>query len=312
MARRKKSKNPFDNLEIPDLEISSETKKSLMILFIVILAALCLLGLFDLAGTFGKYLAQGQTLAFGWGKWLFPLLLFWWSFLLYKKDRAYFRGAGILGIFLGFITLQAFFQIFIPQAQWATSVKTGAGGGYIGLFLASTFIKILGFWGGLVVLFALLIVAFLLIFNTSLLKLVGGESVFAKTTHPFRALFARLFGGKNEEEAEAEPEAEEEKPEEIGFNKKTIVEEAGDDEKAEEEKDEDDEEIVISAAQMPAKKKTEKEIWKTNKIKIDLPLELLDQNNPTHAGKFRYSCHDGGNASRAHCHAIRFPPCRRS
>jgi S-DNA-T family DNA segregation ATPase FtsK/SpoIIIE len=279
MARRKKSKNPFENIEIPDLEISSETKKSLMILFIVILAALCLLGLFDLAGTFGKYLAQGQTLAFGWGKWLFPLLLFWWSFLLYKKDRAYFRGAGILGIFLGFITLQAFFQIFIPQAQWADSVKTGAGGGYIGLFLASTFIKILGFWGGLVVLFALLVVACLLIFNTSLLKLVGGESVFAKTAHPFRALFARLFGGKDEQEEEIEPEVEEEKPEDIGFNKKTIVEESGDSEEAEEEKDEDDEDIIISSAQMPAKKKSEKEIWKTNKIKIDLPLELLEVNN---------------------------------
>ncbi|HTX86889.1 MAG TPA: DNA translocase FtsK 4TM domain-containing protein [Candidatus Nanoarchaeia archaeon] len=286
MARRKKSKNPFDYVEIPDLEISSETKKSLLVLFIMILAVLCLLGLFDLAGTFGRYLARGQTLAFGWGKWLFPLLLFWWGFLLYKRDRTYFRGAGILGIFLAFIALQAFFQIFIPLSEWNDSLKTGAGGGYVGLFLASNFIKVLGFWGGLVVLFALLVVSGLLIFNTSLLKLIGGESVFAKTAHPFRALFGRLFGGRErEEEAEV-------KSEENLFTKKSIIEEAGDEEPEETEEpsfarategkpaeNEQEEKEFAGGSEQPARKMTEREIWKTNKIKIDLPLELLDSNS---------------------------------
>ncbi|MDD5528023.1 MAG: DNA translocase FtsK 4TM domain-containing protein [Patescibacteria group bacterium] len=279
MARRKKSKNPFDYVEIPDLEISQETKKSLMILFILILALLCLLGLFDLAGAFGKYLAQGQSLAFGWGKWIFPILLFWWGFLLYKKDRRYFRGAGILGIFLGFITLQAFFQIFIPLSEWNDSIKTGQGGGYIGLFLASIFIKVLGFWGGLAVLTALLIVAGLLIFNTSLFKLIGGESVFARSTHPFRALFGRLFGNKGDEEEE-EPEEAEEKNQENLFAKKSIVEEDGENEIAEDEPTEkDEEEEFEERAEKPARKKSEKEIWKTSNIKIDLPLDLLDNNN---------------------------------
>jgi S-DNA-T family DNA segregation ATPase FtsK/SpoIIIE len=278
MARRKKSKNPFDNIEIPDLEISAETKKSLFVIFILLLGLLCLLGLFDLAGTFGKYLEQGQVLAFGWGKWLFPLLLFWWGFLMYKKDRTYFRGAGILGIFLAFITLQAFFQIFIPTAEWGTSVKTGQGGGYVGLFLASTFVKILGFWGGLAVMTTLMVVACLLVFNTSLFKLVGGESIFVRMTRPFTALFARLFHGKEEnEEEKSEVEGSEEEKTELAFSKKTIVEEPG--EKEEEVEDETENVPMAITASAPAKKKTEKEIWKTNKIKIDLPVDLLDTNN---------------------------------
>jgi DNA segregation ATPase FtsK/SpoIIIE, S-DNA-T family len=279
MARRKKF-NPFDY--VPEMEISSETKRSLVVLFILLLAVLCLLGLFGLAGGIGGYLSRGQELAFGWGKWLFPILLFWWSFLLYKKDRAYFRGAGILGIFLAFISVQAFFQIFLPQAEWRQAIDQGYGGGYIGLFLASFFIKILGFWGGLVVLAALLIVSGLLIFNTSLFKLVGGESFFVRITYPFRALAGRLFGGRGEDEEE--PEKNEDERAEIGFSKKSIVEEAGEADGAgaaageESEAEEESEDEPEAEEERPSRKMTEREIWKTSKVKIDLPLDLLDVN----------------------------------
>jgi DNA segregation ATPase FtsK/SpoIIIE, S-DNA-T family len=279
MARRKKL-----NLSnyVPEIEISSETKKSLMIIFILLLALLCFLGLFDLAGSFGKYLASGQELSFGWGKWLFPFLLFWWTFLLYKKDRTYFRGAGILGIFLAFISIQALMQIFLPQSEWNYDVKNGVGGGYIGLALASVFIKILGFWGGIVVLFALLLVAMMLVFNTSLLNLIGGESVFAKLALPFKFL-GRLFGARGNEDEESVEEKKEknkksEEDEEIVFTKKSVVEEVGDTE-VEESEEEAEEENKIIGGEKPAKKITEKDIWKTNQIKIDLPLSLLDTNN---------------------------------
>jgi DNA segregation ATPase FtsK/SpoIIIE, S-DNA-T family len=275
MARRKKF-NAFDY--VPDMEISSETKKSLFIIFILLFALLCLLGLFDSAGIVGKYLARGQELAFGWGKWLFPILLFWWSFLLYKKDRKYFRGAGILGIFLAFVSLQALLQIFLPLSEWNDDIKNGIGGGFVGLFLASSFVKILGFWGGLVVLFALLLVSAMLIFNTSLLKLVGGESIFAKISYPFQALFGRLFGGEEREETGEV----EEKKKEIIFTKKSIVEENGESplaEASENKLEEAEEEELEAKTEQPSRKMSEREIWKTNKVKIDLPIDLLESNN---------------------------------
>jgi DNA segregation ATPase FtsK/SpoIIIE, S-DNA-T family len=279
MARRKKFN--FSNY-VPEMEVSPETKKSLMIIFILLLAVLCLLGLFDKAGTFGKYLAGGQALSFGWGKWLFPLLLFWWCYLSYKKDRTYFRGAGILGIFLAFISVQALFQIFLPQADWNYDIKNGIGGGYVGLALASVFIKLLGLWGGVVVLFALLVVSAMLIFNTSLLRLVGGESIFAKLALPFKFL-GRLFGGRGREDEESGEEKKEknkksEEDEEIVFTKKSVVEEVGDAEVEEPEEVEEEKDEIVGG-EKPAKRMTEKDIWKTNQIRIDLPLSLLDTNN---------------------------------
>jgi hypothetical protein len=53
-------------------------------------------------------------LAFGWGKWLFPVLLFSWGIILYKKDRTYIRTAGILGVFLALLSIEALFHIAIP------------------------------------------------------------------------------------------------------------------------------------------------------------------------------------------------------
>lgn len=282
MARRKKIKTPLDYL--PEMEISSETKKSLFIIFILLIAVLSLLGLFDLAGTVGEYLSRGQELAFGWGKWLFPLLLFWWSFLLYKKDRKYFRGAGILGIFLAFISVQALMQIFLPVTEWNDAVRNGQGGGFVGLFLASNFVKILGFWGGLVVLFALLLVSAMLILNTSLLKLIGGESLIVKAAHPFRSLFGRFFAGRDNDEEDEESSSakatEDKEEEDVGFTKKSILEEAGEIEleKPILEEGEETEEADFKE-EKPARRKSEREIWKTNKVKIDLPLDLLDTNN---------------------------------
>ena len=280
MARRKKF-NAFDY--VPDMEISSETKNSLFIIFILLLAVISLLGLFDLAGAVGKYLARGQELAFGWGKWLFPMLLFWWSFLLYKKDRKYFRGAGILGIFLAFISIQALMQIFIPAAEWNEDIKNGIGGGFVGLFLASNFVKILGFWGGLSVLLALLLVSAMLVLNTSLLKLIGGESLVARATNFFRSLFARFFGTRSDEEKEEAftKNKDNKEYEENAFVKNSVIEEGGKLEFVEPpaDKDENEEEEFALKEEQPARRKSEREIWKTNKVKIDLPLDLLDSNN---------------------------------
>ena len=275
--RKRKKQGPMDYIELPSMDMSAETKRGILIIFILILAALCLLGLFDLAGAFGKFLAKGEMLAFGWGKWLFPVILFAWGFFLYKEEKAYFRGASILGIFLGMISIEALFTFFIPQAEWRSAVDLGHGGGFLGLFLASTFIKIIGFWGGLIVLLALLVIAVLLVFNTSLSKVAGGESFFAKIFNPFKVLFGVLFGKKEEEEADdsafTEASADKEEP---SFTKKSIAEEAGDNEIIKKEEVEEAEEDLPVFAKTKEKKA---EAWKSSKVKIDLPFTLLDSNS---------------------------------
>ena len=278
MGRKKKKVSPLEYLTLPELDLNPETKKSLWVGFIGLIAILSLLGLFDLAGPFGTFLAKGQTLALGWGKWLFPLLLLSWAFILYKKDRTYIRGAGILGIFLALTSLEALFHFFIPSSEWRSAVDEGFGGGFLGLFLASSFIKILGFWGGLVVILALLITASLLILNTSLFKMFGGDSFFAKIFKPVAKVSKRMVKEDDDlVEEEAEEEQSKETPDEALFTKKTIVEEVGEEEIAEE-----DDEIISPVKTLPVagagKKKGENDIWKMKNVKIDLPIDLLEVN----------------------------------
>ncbi len=267
--KKKKSLNPLEYIPVPELGMSPELKKSLWMWFIVVLAALSFMGLFGLAGPFGSLLAKGQTLVFGWGKWLFPILLFSWAVILYKKDRTYIRGVGILGIFLALLTLEGLFHFFIPRSEWRSSIDDGQGGGFLGLFMASSMIKALGFWGGLVVLLALLVTSAMLILNTSLFKIFGGESFFGKLFKPVAKVSKRMV--KDDAPAEDEEELEPAEEEAV-FTKKTIVEE-------EPEEEEDESEETIQTPKISAsKKKSEADIWKMKNVKIDLPLDLLDTN----------------------------------
>lgn len=277
MGRKKKKKlNPLEHIPVPEMGMSDETKKSLWMWFIAVLALLSLMGLLGLAGPFGALLAKGQTLVFGWGKWLFPVLLFSWVVILYKKDKTYVRGAGVLGIFLALLTIEGLFHFFIPRAEWRASIDEGMGGGFLGLFMASSFFKVLGFWGGLVVLLALLVTSAMLILNTSLSSLLGMNGAFGKFFKPVGKVGKRMV--KDEEPAEEEDQ--EEVPEEVVFAKKTIVEEPGEENESKEEEVEEEEEIIAPVVTSgKEKKKKESEIWKMSNIKIDLPIDLLNVNN---------------------------------
>ncbi len=290
MGRKKKKQNPLDYVEIPKLGLSPETKNGLLVLFIIIISILCLLALFGKAGPVGNYLGRGETLAFGWGKWLFPILLFSWGIILYKKDRTYIRTAGILGVFLSLLSIEALFHITIPLDEWRIAIDKGDGGGFIGMLFASIFVKTLGLWGGITVLLALIFVSILLIFNTSLVKLIGGESFLVAIFKPFKVLFKRVFSRKEENifKEEDEISVEVEEPE---FSQKIIADLTEEDEKPEElEKEDENEDIEkapIAAIEKSAtlgksdknSKKHEEEIWKMKRVKIDLPMELLNTNN---------------------------------
>jgi len=96
MARRRKyrrrKKDPLDYIALPKINLDPDTKKGIFIVLVLILGIISFLSLFDLAGNLGVYLARGLTLAFGWGKWLFPIILIILGLLLYNEDKYYIRG----------------------------------------------------------------------------------------------------------------------------------------------------------------------------------------------------------------------------
>src|SRR3989339_696825 len=269
MARRKKRKSILDWVTLPKLpsfDLDPDTRKGIFIVFILALGGISALSLFDLAGTIGIYIKTGLILGFGWGRWIIPVLLLIWGYFLYDEERFEVRASNYLGMVLFILSFHALLLLFVDMNAWPEAIKVGRGGGYAGLLLADTFVKLMGFIASLFVLFCLLVVSLLLMLNTTLVALFGRESFVAKMFYPVNFVFIKIFeifkkneeeiGGGEEEEGEEDEEEEEEE----------TVEEEGDEEKEEEE--EEEESLDTEAAE----EEEDDEKKKENKIIIEKAL----------------------------------------
>ncbi|MEK7810409.1 MAG: DNA translocase FtsK 4TM domain-containing protein, partial [Pseudomonadota bacterium] len=280
---------------MPKINLDPDIKRGIFIVFILAAGAISFLSLFNLAGVLGFYLAKGMLLFFGWGKWLPPFILLALGFLLYHEDKDWVRGATYFGIFLFIISFQALLHLlvaFVPDPSyivgvpdvignvtetkiWSESVDLGFGGGYIGLFLASGFIKILGLWASFIVVFCLILISLMLIFNTTLTRLVGRESWLARLIyHPIIFITTKLFrrGGKDEEReeyGENEIIEEELKEEASGANEAGIF-------KSKKIKEEP-EFMRAEKGGEKAGRIRGKTGFKRSNVKIDLPLDFLSE-----------------------------------
>jgi S-DNA-T family DNA segregation ATPase FtsK/SpoIIIE len=273
MGRKKKNSNPLDYINLPEINLNEKAKKSIFIVFLIVLGLVSLLGLFDLSGHFGQFIAKWLMLIFGFGKWLVPLIFIYWAVILIRKAKNPLKFTDYLGLGFLFISYQTLFHFFLDVSTWESQVEAGIGGGYIGLYLSKFFYYIFGFWGGVLVLFALLLISLVLVFNTSLSQIVGDESFFAKIFKPFGLFFKNLFSGSEVEDGNEGKKFVADAKEEIlnSWQKKEVKPD---------EVEEEDEEETVSPAKALAQKNTpkiqEKIVWPKRTIKIDMPLELLN------------------------------------
>jgi len=276
-------KGPLDYL--PKLDLDPDTKKGIFVVFILAFGAISFLSLFGLAGALGEYLSQIIILVFGWGRWFFPLLLLAWGFLLYREEGV--RGAVYLGGFIFLVSLQTLFHIFIPSNRWQTTIETGEGGGYLGYFLTSSFVKLTGFYAALIILIALFLVSLMLLFNTTLNRLFGRDSWVGKLLFPITWLIGKLFkrGDVDQEDGDEESsfaEASEDKEEDVDEenNEESSFAEASEDE------DEAEEGTLAPGfvskalaiggmADLAKVPNGQLNIWQTSNVKINLSLDLL-------------------------------------
>ena len=274
MGRKKKPTNPLDYVNLPKIELDDRAKRSIGIVFLVVFGLVSLLGLFNLSGHFGEFISKWLTLLFGFGKWLVPILFLYWALILIRKTKNPLKFTDYLGLGLLFISYQTLFHFFISSENWESNIALGIGGGYVGLYLSKLFDYIFGFWGGVLVLFALLLISLVLVFNTSLSRIIGNESLFAIVFKPFITFFRNLFSGKELEENEGQKFVEEAKNEVLSaWQKKEVKTKESEPEEIEEEEDE----IVNPAKAHKDKTKVQEKIaWPKHTVKIDLPLELLN------------------------------------
>lgn len=265
----------MDYVTLPDFEINDRAKRSIIIVVILALGIISFLGLLNLSGHFGQFVSKMLTLGFGYGRWLVPILLLYWAFVLIRGSKKTLKFSDYLGLGLLFISYQTLFHFFIDQKNWLAMVKLGEGGGYTGYYLSRLFLYVVGFWGGVIVLFAFFLISLVLVFNTSLERIVGRESILAKIFKPFALFFKALFS-KTESEANDIAEEREElitsaREEVLSAWQKRDVSVA-----AEAKEEEDEEELTPVVKHKNQKPVQEKITWPKNSIKIDMPLELLN------------------------------------
>lgn len=190
--RKKKDKEKEDEngkYERGKSEISIDTKRSIIAIFLIALAIISVFGLFGGAGTFGKYLDKVLSFAFGIGRYLLPFLMIIVGFLYFRRDTESYYVFVAAGFILFFASVLGIIHIFYPITEMMAVAKNGSGGGFLGAAAAYPTLKFFGFSAGIVVLFAVALASLLLALNI-----------------PLRALIKPIRWMKEKEEIENEDE----------------------------------------------------------------------------------------------------------
>lgn len=276
MGRRKKTKDYNYFLSLPSFNLNSRAKRSIWIVVLLVLGIVSLLGLFNLSGNLGEFLSKWLALIFGYGKILVPILILYFTFLLIRQEKRELKFSDYLGFFLFFLSYQTLFHYFYSSDTWLELAKAGTAGGYVGYYTSTAFFYVFGFWGGTVVLLALLLIAAVLIFNTSLSQIIGKESFLFKFFRPFALFFRELFSGNGKEGGGIDTSTESDEKDSLIAEARDSVLNSWQESSI---SPADHEVETPNLARQKAKAKTpsqEKIVWPRHSIKIDLPIELLN------------------------------------
>jgi S-DNA-T family DNA segregation ATPase FtsK/SpoIIIE len=201
--------------------LNPETKGDIAALFCFALSLVIFLSFLGIAGGLGESFFKIIRSLFGWGFFLAPviLILIGWTFLKTKKEleipeQFFSQKAVLIGIILFVFSFLALGNIFFPPEEMISRVSSGQGGGYLGLVFSLPLIKLLGKWASLVVLFALNIIAILIIFNISLKNLTSGFRIFLNRL-PFFKTKKIAFENEDDEEYDKEEIQESEEQEDL-------------------------------------------------------------------------------------------------
>ncbi|MBU0707029.1 DNA translocase FtsK [Patescibacteria group bacterium] len=238
--------------------IAPETKREIWVIILFSLCVLTILSLSGLAGSVGRLVNDGIKQLFGWGRYLVPIILLGWGYMLIRTSKFILRTTNYVGLLVFVITFSSFLHLFIPLDEATSAIVDGRGGGYLGFLLSFPFQKIMGFWASLVVIVAFCLISILIIFNTTLRQLSKKPTEVSGFFDGLTSMFSFLRRSSYDENKEDGDKPEEEDEDEAEF-KQTEVQET------------DEEEPNSTEDQEPPVKPRSK--------KIDIPINLLDDKN---------------------------------
>ncbi len=167
MSRRRKSSFPVK------LSLDPETAHGIFTVAIFALAILLLLSLFDVAGRAGVAVDMAMARALGWDRMVLPFFLIAIGIHELSSERLSLQATNYIGFLLFFFSFNPF--VYIVNLGAAPVGIDGAArtGGKIGALVADPFVGFLGSAGAATIFAALAVVSLLLIFNTSLRRVVA-------------------------------------------------------------------------------------------------------------------------------------------
>lgn len=153
-------------------EINSETKRGILAIFCFVLFIVTILSFLNLAGKAGQFVSQILKTLFGWTSLIPPFILILFIWFLFQSEKYPLKFSRLLGLVLSILSLAALSQWVYSQKTGIYQITLGQGGGYLGFFLYRPLKQIMDPWASLVVLLAFFLVSLLLIFETSLEKII--------------------------------------------------------------------------------------------------------------------------------------------
>ena len=170
--RRKRKKYNESRLRFPEFEIGDEIKKDAIGIFLFAVALISVLSFVDLAGGLGEKIGEFMRLSFGIGAFLFPIILIFSGWRIIKSEDIVESKTSFAGITMIFAFILSTAHIFNAPETMFEVAKAGNGGGFLGAAIAWILASLIGKWGGLVVISALILISLLLTFNISFVELV--------------------------------------------------------------------------------------------------------------------------------------------
>jgi len=184
MARRKyrRKGQRLSIWESLDWTMNPDTTREVVAVILLILGIIIFLGMFNLAGSFGRFFYRTEYTLWGIIGIFLPFIFVIYGVVLLLPNRFQTKPSSIIGTILGLI--------FIPALL-------GSYGGSIGVGVRHLFESFLGPYASLILLFALAIVSILVTFNTSIkvlwqkLGVSRGEGLI-KVNEPKASVFTTL------------------------------------------------------------------------------------------------------------------------
>jgi len=155
------------------LNLNPEISNGLLAIFLFAVSGLSILSFFSMAGVAGQFIDSLLAICFGQVRYIFPVVLLLIAVLIIKDLDYDYRPTHFWGALLFFLSFNGLIHLKNDPIQMLEIALQGYSGGLIGLILAWPLNTYLGYWGGLVVLVALIAIALIIILNTSLAQIIN-------------------------------------------------------------------------------------------------------------------------------------------